>query len=122
VPLQPAQAQGTINASGIAVLILQPQGTGSVWYPTQVTVSTSSGVNDVSTFQLYIGPGVLLTTVAGTQLVGTLFPGGMGTIALAIPYLTPGWGIIGVWMGAKVGDIAAMNVVGTMDALVMGPV
>lgn len=121
---------GTANASGhwaAAVITLEaassstsaggtvtigPTGTGTIWYPTQVVVSTTTGILDTSTFQLYIGPvGVPIT------LVGTLFPGGAGTIALAIPYLAPGLYLIGVWTGGHAGDVAALNVVGTMTAL-----
>lgn len=95
------------------LLTVGPTGIGNVWYPTQVTVSTTTGILDGSTFSLYLGPaGVPIT------LVGTLFPGGGGTLALALPPLTPGQYLIGVWTNGHAGDLASMNVLGTMDALV----
>jgi hypothetical protein len=112
LPLQPAQAQ-VIIASSTGTVTLGPQGLGNVWYPTQVTVSTTSGVLDTSTFQLYLGAANI-----PINLVGTLSPGGAGTIALAIPSMSPGQYLTGVWTGANNGDTAAMNVIGTMTALV----
>ena len=111
VPLQPGQAQ-TVLVAGAGTVTLGPTGTGTVWYPTQVTVSTTTGVFDTSTFQLFLGPSGIPIT-----LVGTLFPGGAGTIALAIPDMTPGQYLIGKWAGGNTGDLASMNVIGTMDAL-----
>lgn len=112
VPLQPSQAQTSISTAGTGTVTLGPTGTGTVWYPTQVNPSTTSGVNDSSTFELFIGPvGIPIT------LVGTLFPGGFGTIALAIPFLAPGLYLIGQWTGGNPGDVAALNVTGTMTAL-----
>jgi hypothetical protein len=117
VPLQPGQAQTVISAAGGGTVTLGPTGLGNIWYPTQVTVSTTSGVNDSSTFNLFLGPaGVPIT------MVGTLFPGGAGTIALAIPSMSPGQYLIGQWAGGNAGDLAAMNVIGTMDALSAGRV
>jgi len=55
VPLQGGQAQGFISAGGLLTLQIGPQGAGTVWYPAQVTTSTTSGVNDVSTCLVYMG-------------------------------------------------------------------
>ena len=112
VPLQPAQQQTIISAAGTGTVTLGPTGAGTVWYPTQAIISTTTGVLDTSTFTLYIGPvGIPIT------LVGTLYPGGAGTVSLAIPNLTPGLYLIGQWTGGHSGDVAAMNVVGTMSAV-----
>jgi hypothetical protein len=109
-----AGAVYTISATIPRPLTLQigPQGAGTVWYPAQVTTSTSSGVNDTSTCLIYMG-------AAGTPitLMGTLFPGGAGVLSVALPNLTVGLFIIAVFSGAKAGDIAAVNVTGTMDYL-----
>lgn len=110
VPLTGGQAQGVI-ASGGLTLQAGPQGLGTVWYPVQVTLSTTTGALDTSTALVYLGP---LTTPA--TLVGTVFTGN-GTVALAIPDMTPGQTLIVKWSGAHNGDIAAFNIIGTMDAL-----
>jgi len=112
VPLQPSQAQGIIPGSGSLTVTLGPTGVGNVWYPAQATISTTTGVFDSSTFKLFLGPAGI-----PIQMVGTLFPGGSGTIALAIPSMSPGQYLIGVWTGAHPGDLASLNIIGAMDAL-----
>lgn len=113
VPLTGGQAQGVI-ASNALTLQAGPQGLGTVWYPVQVTLSTTTGALDTSTALVYLGP---LTTPA--TLVGTVFTGN-GTVALAIPSMTPGQTLIVKWSGAHDGDTAAFNIIGTMDALATG--
>ena len=66
VPLHDAQVQGVIPVSGALSLTVGPQGLGTVWYPIQVTLSTTTGQLDTSTANIYLGP---LTTPA--TLVGT---------------------------------------------------
>lgn len=112
VPLQPGQAQTIVSGTGGGQVTLGPVGVGTVWYPAQATISTTTGPLDTSTFNLYLGPaGVPIT------LVGTLFPGGAGTIALAIPPMSPGQYLIGIWTGGHAGDLASLNVIGVMDAV-----
>ena len=111
VPLQPSQAQGLISASGGLTLTIGPTGTGNTWYPAQVTVSTTTGVLDGSLFNLFVGPSGIPIQQVGNCL------GGAGTIALAIPPMQPGLYLIGVWSQGHTGDLAAMNVIGVMDAL-----
>jgi hypothetical protein len=112
VPLTGGQAQAIVSGSGAAQVSIGPNGLGTIWYPVQATVQTTTGVLDTSTFNLYLGPaGVPIT------LVGTLFPGGSGTVALAIPSMSPGQYLIGVWSGGHAGDLASVNVIGTMNAL-----
>ena len=112
VPLQGGQAQGTIPVGGALTLQIGPQGSGTVWYPAQVTTFTTSGVNDTSTCLIYMG-------AAGTPvtLMGTLFPGGAGVLAVAFPPLTVGLFVIAQFSGGNNGDVAAVNVTGTMDYL-----
>ncbi len=112
LPLTGGQGQAVISAGGIASVTVGPQGLGNIWYPAQVTVSTTSGINDNSTCLVYLGSqGVPVT------LLGTIFPGGAGTLGLAIPNMSPGQYLIAQWSGGKTGDVAAINVIGTMDAL-----
>lgn len=115
VPLTGGQAQGKISAAGAATLSVGPAGAGNVWYPASVTILTTSGVNDFSTCNIYLGPaGVPIT------LQATIFPGGTGTASLAIPSMTPGQYIIAVWSGGKSGDTCSINVTGTMDSVMPG--
>ena len=117
VPLTGGQVQATVPASGNLTLQCGPQGLGSVWYPTQVNASTTSGLTtagDNSTCNIYLGPAVNPTT-----LVGTVF-GGNGVAALSIPAMSPGQFLVMQWSGANPGDQAAANIIGTMDALSTG--
>lgn len=111
IPLTGGQAQGIIPGSGALTLSIGPQGLGTVWYPVQVTLSTTTGPLDTSTALVYLGP----LTVPAT-LVATLYSGN-GTAALAIPSMSPGQFLVVAWSGANPGDTAAVNVIGTMDAL-----
>lgn len=114
VPLTGGQAQGRIPASGNLTLAVGPQGLGTLWYPAQATISTTTGPLDTSTALCYLG-----TAGIPTQLVGTVYTGN-GTIALAVPDLQVGDQLIVSWSGAKPGDVAAVNIIGTMDALTTG--
>ena len=70
LPLTGGQVQGTVPASGNLTLSTGPQGLGNVWYPVQITLSTTTGPLDTSTALVYLGAqGVPVT------LVGTLFTG-----------------------------------------------
>lgn len=114
VPLTGGQNQGKIPGSGTLTLTAGPQGLGTIWYPAQVTLSTTTGVLDTSTALVYLGSqGVPIT------LVASVFSGN-GTVALAIPSMSPGQVLIVEWTGAHQGDTAAFNIVGTMDALRTG--
>jgi len=114
VPLTGGQALGTVPGSGTITLSVGPQGLGTVWYPVQVTLSTTTGVLDTSTATLWLGSG----QVPNAQ-VGQVYSGN-GVAALAIPDMTPGQTLIVTWTGAKPGDTAALNIIGTMDALGAG--
>jgi L-aminopeptidase/D-esterase-like protein len=112
LPLVGGQAQGVISGAGALTLSVGPAGAGNVWYPASATIQTTTGVNDFSTCQIFLGPAGL-----GVTLLATLFPGGIGTASLAIPSMTPGQYIIATWAGAHAGDVATVNVVGTMDSV-----
>jgi hypothetical protein len=100
---------------GLATITVGPQGLGNVWYPAQATIFTTSGITDTSTCNLYLGPAGVPVT-----LVATFYPGGQGTAGLAIPSMAPGQYLIAVWTGGNPGDVASLNVIGTMDALMPG--
>jgi hypothetical protein len=114
VQLQPGQGQTIVSAGGTATVSVGPSGSGTVWYPAQVTVSTTTGLLtglDTSLCSVYIGP-------AGTPvtLQGSVF-GGNGVLAVALPPLSPGQFLVAVWSNAHPGDVAAVNITGTMDCL-----
>lgn len=117
VPLTGGQAQGAIPASGALTLSVGPQGLGNAWYPASLTIQTTSGTADTSTCQVYLGPAGY-----GVTLLGTFYPGtaGAGVAAFALPSLSPGQYLIAAWTGAHAGDLATLNVVGTMSSLVPG--
>jgi len=116
VPVNGGQAQGAVPSSGAITLSVGPQGLGTVWYPAQVTISTTTGALDTSTALVYCGPPSVLTPAT---LVGTVYSGN-GTVALAVPSLSPGQVVTAAWTGAHEGDQAAVNIIGTMDALTTG--
>jgi hypothetical protein len=114
VQLQPGQGQTVVSAGGLATVSVGPSGAGTIWYPAQITVSTSTGLLsglDTALCSVYIGP-------AGTPvtLQGTIF-GGNGVLAVALPPLSPGQFLVAVWSNAHPGDVAAVNITGTMDCL-----
>ncbi len=114
VPLTGGQAQGLVSGAGSVTLTVGPQGLGTIWYPAQVTLSTTTGPLDASTAKMYLGSqGIPIT------LVGSVFTGN-GTVALAIPSMSPGQTLIVIWSSGHPGDTAAFNIIGTMDALTTG--
>jgi hypothetical protein len=116
IPLTGGQAQGTVPVGGALTLSVGPQGLGTVWYPAQVTISTTSGALGTSIALVYAGPSTILTPAT---LVGTVYSGN-GTVALALPNMTPGQVVTVTWTGANPGDTAALNIIGSMDALLTG--
>jgi hypothetical protein len=108
-----AVAASNALPAGQAVVQLGPSGLGNTWYPSQVTVATTTSMNqgsDSSVCNIYLGP-----SVSPLTLLGTVFGGGI--LAAALPPIQPGQFLIAQWTGANPGDTAAMNVTGTMDAL-----
>lgn len=113
LPLTGGQGQAVISGGGAATVTVGPQGLGNIWYPAQISASTTSGIagNDASTCNIYLGSQGVPVTLLGTLLPGT------GVLGLAVPSMSPGQYLIAVWSGGNPGDVAAVNVVGTMDAL-----
>lgn len=114
IPLTGGQAQAAIPSSGALTLSVGPQGLGTVWYPAQVTIATSVGPLDTSTALVYYGIGGVPVTLIGTVYTGN------GTVAVALPPMTPGELIIVKWSGATSGSNASVNILGSMDALTTG--
>ena len=115
VPLTGGQASGTMSGAGALTLQAGPQGLGTVWYPAQITLSTSVGVLDTATALVYLGIGGV-----PTQLIATVYSGN-GTVAVAVPPMSPGEFIIVSWTGGTAAATASFNIIGTMDALTTGP-
>lgn len=114
VNLTGGQAQGAMSAAGALTLSVGPQGLGTVWYPAQLTISTGVGALDGATALVYLGIGGVPVSAVATVYTGN------GTIALAVPPMQPGELIIVSWTGGAASETAALNVIGTMDALTTG--
>jgi hypothetical protein len=117
VPLTGGQGQAFASGAGTATAQVGPQGAGTVWYPAQATISTTTGMAtgiDTAVCNVYLG-------AAGTPitLLATVFTGN-GLVAAALPPLTVGQFVIADWTGAHPGDVCALNVAGTMSSLVLG--
>jgi len=111
-PIPNGYNTGSISASGTATVKVGPQGVGTVWYPQNAAIGTTTGANDASTCQLYVGP------LGALQLInGTSYAGGGDSIGLGVPPLTPGYFIVAVWSGGKSGDVASLAVYGTQSVL-----
>lgn len=95
-----------------ATVSVGPQGLGTVWYPQNAAIGTTTGANDASTCQLYLGPLSQLQLISGTS-----YAGGGDSIGLGVPPITPGYFIVAVWSGAVNGDLASLAIYGTQDAL-----
>jgi hypothetical protein len=111
IPLTGGQVQATVQANGVAQASIGPVGLGTVWYPTQAFVTTTSGIADVSTCTIYLG------SVIQANLVGPATFGGFGSIALTVASLTPGALLIAVWQNGHPGDLATVNILGTQSVL-----
>lgn len=114
-PLAGAQAIGTIAAGGAATISTGPQGLGTIWYPAQVVIATTTGASDASTCRVFLGP-------QGTPLnlqVGQSYAGGGDVIALSPAPVPVGWFLFAVWAGGHPGDRCSMNVLGVMDAMAL---
>lgn len=102
-----------VIVGGAATVQLGPQGVGTRWYPVQGIITTSTGVNDASTCQLYMG------TVAVANLIGaTSYAGGGDTFGLSGHMMQPGDYLIAVWSGGNNGDTATLRVTGDQVAMV----
>lgn len=98
---------------GAATVTIGPQGLGTRWYPVQAIITTTSGANDASTCQLFMG------TVALANLIGgTSYAGGGDTFGLSGTAMQPGDYLIAVWAGGNNGDTATLRVSGDQVTMV----
>lgn len=102
-----------VAANGTATVTVGPQGVGTVWYPQQWAIATTTGATDAATCTIYHGPIGLQTLVIGQSYAGGGDSGGM-----AVPPMFPGYFVVAVWSGATSGDLASLTVYGQQDALV----
>jgi hypothetical protein len=113
-PLTGGQKTATVNALGSATISIGPQGLGNIWYPVQCTISTSIGAADLSTCAVYLGSQAQQNLQGGQS-----YAGGGDVVSLSVQSMSPGDLLIAVWTGGTPGSIAAVNVTGTMDSLVV---
>jgi hypothetical protein len=105
--------QAIVNGSGAAVVQVTPQGLGTKWYPVKADITTTTGANDQSTCQLFLG-----AQSVATQIGGTSYAGGGDTFGLAGHILAPGDLLIAVWTGGNPGDIATLRVTGEQVVMI----
>jgi hypothetical protein len=113
-PLQGGYGTATVSGGGAATVTVGPQGTGTIWYPQQASIATTTGAADTSTCALYVGPLSALTLI-GSQS----YAGGGDSLGLAVPVLYPGSFLVAVWAGGHAGDLAALTIYGQQDVLVV---
>jgi hypothetical protein len=114
VPLTGGQVTGLVGAGGTVTLKVGPQGLGNIWYPVQCTISTSTGALDTSTCAVYLGSQAQQNLQGGQS-----YAGGGDVVSLSVQSMSQGDLLIAVWTGAVPGALAAVNVTGTMDSLVV---
>lgn len=105
-----------VSGAGTAIVQVGPSGLGTLWFPNQAVLSTTTGVNDSSTAIGYLGP-------PGNVAANILFQSyqaGADSQGVAIPAMQPGDFITVVWSGAHPGDQATVRIIGTLQALVPG--
>lgn len=114
-------AQGLITAGGTGLVAVGPSGVGNTWYPTGVTVATTTSTKngfDASTVTVYQGPPpVGATFIAGlSQVLLTINGGGGGGVIGGV--LVDGQQIFAVWANANPGDQCTLIVLGDQDVLI----
>lgn len=105
--------QSQISGAGTATVQIGPSGLGTLWYPQQAVLSTTTGQNDSSTAIAYLGP-------AGAVPANILFQslsGGADVQGVAVPMMQPGDFITCIWSGGHPGDVATLRIIGTLTAL-----
>jgi hypothetical protein len=107
-------AQGIIGAGGGAQVQVGPSGLGTIWYPQQAVLATTTGTEDTSTCVGYLGP----PSPVASSILFTSYAGGGDVQGIAVPVLQPGDFITCVWSGGHPGDHATLRVLGALQALV----
>lgn len=106
--------QTSVSGSGAATVQVGPSGLGTLWYPQQAILSTSSGVNDSSTAIAYLGP----AGVVSANILFQSFAAGSDVQGIAVPVMQPGDFITCVWSGGHPGDVATLRIIGALTVLV----
>lgn len=108
--------QSLVTGSGAATVQVGPSGLGTLWYPQQAVLSTSSGVNDSSTAIAWLGP----AGAVPANILFQSFSGGSDVQGIAVPVMQPGDFITCQWSGGHPGDVATLRIIGALTALVPG--
>jgi hypothetical protein len=105
--------QATISGAGTATVRVGPQHWGETWYPASADIATTSGINDASSCQFYLG-----VISAATQIGGQSYAGGGDTMSWSARPVQFGEQVFAVWSGGNPGDIATMRVTGDADVII----
>ena len=115
-PISDGTGTATVNGSGSATVTVGPHGLGTRWYPKKGDINTTSGPNDASTCQVFIGPAASAMDTLGA---GQSYAGGGDTFGLSGEMLQPGEFVTAVWTGGNPGDVATLRVTGSQIVMVM---
>lgn len=100
-----------VSGAGTAKITLGPDAL-ITWYVDYVSISTTSGANDVSTCAVTLGP-----ATNGIVPGGQSYVGGGDTISLGGRAIRPGEYITLQWSGGHATDLAIATVNGAQDVL-----
>lgn len=115
VPISNGVGTAVVSGGGTAKVVVGPQAVGTRWYPKKGDINTTSGANDASTCQIFIGPSTVATDTLGA---GQSYAGGGDTFGLSGEMLQPGEFVTAVWTGGNPGDIATLRVTGNQVVMV----
>lgn len=108
--------QTVVSAAGSAIVQVGPSGLGTIWYPQQAVLSTTTGVTDSSTAIAYLGP----PGAVAANILFQSFSAGADVQGVAVPMMQPGDFITCVWSGGHSGDHATLRIIGSLTALIPG--
>jgi hypothetical protein len=113
VAIRPGEGTRTaiVSASGTARIVLGPEAL-CTWYVDYVSISTTTGANDISTCAVTLGP-----ATNGIVPGGQSYVGGGDTISLGGRAIRPGEYITLQWSQGHSGDLAIATVNGVQDVL-----
>ena len=102
--------QTVLDSNGAGTVSWGPQGLGTVWYPTQFNVWTTTGAFDTATVSVYLNQ-----YSVGNLLIASAVNAGRNTIGYNGPPLAPGALITAVWENGHAGDVASILVSGEAE-------
>lgn len=114
VAIRPGEGTKTaiVSGTGAAAIVLGPDAL-ITWYVDYVSISTTTGANDISTCAVTLGP-----ATNGIVPGGQSYVGGGDTVSLGGRALRPGEYITLRWSNGHSGDLAIATVNGEQDILV----